>query len=224
MKRYLTEFTGTFGFVLIGWGAVLFAKPFIGYLGISMAFGMAYAAVCFAFPDGHFNPVATVASAISGHFRSQSKFKTFLNALGYTSMQTLGAYAAVAFVQFIYAGKTGYVHQEAINSYIVDRYTLSAVFYLELILNFLFASVFLGTNQDKTNKPIACGLFITAAYLLSYPVTKGAINPARTTATALFGGEEAIMQLPVFWESAIAAAVLAGIVYNPFISKLFHKK
>lgn len=224
MKNYLAEFTGTFGFVFIGWGSVLFAKPFIGYLGISMAFGMAYAAMCFAFPNGHFNPAATVASALSGVFHTGGKLRTFFNTLGYILMQTVGAIAADAAVQFIYSGKTGYVHQEAINSYIVDRYTLSAAFYLELILNFLFAAIFLNTYHNKTNKPIACGLFITTAYLFSYPVTKGAVNAARTTATALFGGEEAAAQLPVFWGASIAAAVIAGIVYNSFIGDLFRKK
>ena len=224
MKNYLAEFTGTFGFVFIGWGAVLFAKPFIGYLGISMAFGMAYAAVCFAFPDGHFNPAATIASALSGVFGTGGKFRTFLNTIGYILMQIAGAVAAVALVQFIYSGKTGYVHQEPVNSFIVDRYTMSAAFYLELILNFLFASVFLSTYHSKTNKPIACGLFITAAYLFSYPVTKGAINPARTTAAAIFGGKEAVAQLPVFWEAAVAAAILAGLFHNPFVGRLFEKK
>ena len=189
-----------------------------------MSFGLAYAAVCFAFPDGHFNPAATIAAFLSGVFRTGGKIRTFFNTIGYILMQTAGAVAAVAAAHFIYSGKTGYVHQEPISSYIADRYTMSSVFYLELILNFLFASIFLSNYHNKTNKPLACGFFITAAYLFSYPVTKGAVNPARTTANVLFGGEEALAQLPVFWEAAVAAAVLAGLFHNPFIGDLFRKK
>ena len=224
VKTYLSEFIGTFGFVLIGWGAVIFARPFIGYLGVSMAFGMAYAAFCFMFPEGHFNPAATVAAALSGHFRCSGKLRTILNTLGVILTQVAGACAAVALVQFVLSGKTGYVSAETVNIYIIDRYTLPAAFCLEGVLNILFLCVFLATGNDKISKPVACGSFLTAAYLLSYPVTKGALNPARTTATALFGGEEALAQLPLFWGVSLAAAVLAGCAYNPKIKKTFKKE
>ena len=221
MKSYLSEFIGTFGFVLTGWGAVVFARPFIGYPGVAIAFGLAYAAFCFAFPKGHFNPAATVAAALSGHFHTKSKLLTALNVLGYTIVQTAGACASVALVQYVYSGKTGYVPQETMNIYLIDRYTLPAAFCLESVLSFLFLTVFVRTYH---NKALACGAFITVAYLLSFPVTKGGINPARSTATALFGGEEALAQLPLFWGSAMIAAVIVGLACNPLIERLFRKK
>lgn len=224
MKHYFSEFIGTFGFVFIGWGAAVFAAPFIGYLGISIAFGLAYAAMSLAFPAGHFNPAATLAAALAGRFASQSKIKTVLNVLGYVLIQTAGACAAAALINFVYSGRIGYIPQEIAGINIVKRYSLSAAFYLELILNFLFLILFLKTFDDKSGKAFSCGFFITAAYLLSYPVTRGAINPARTTATALFGCEEAINQLPVFWGSALAAALLAGLIYNKRLSKIFTKE
>ena len=221
MKSYFSELVGTFGFVLIGWGSVIFARPFIGYLGVSMAFGLAYTAFCFAFPKGHFNPAATVAAALSGHFHAKSKLLTFLTVSGYAAVQTAGACAAVALVQYVYAGKTGYVPQETMNIYLIDRYTLSAAFCLEAVLNILFLTVFVKTYH---NKAIACGAMITVAYLLSFPVTKGGINPARSTATALFGGEEALAQLVWFWGTALIAAVIVGIACNPSIERLIRKK
>ena len=224
MKHYFSEFIGTFGFVFIGLGSVVFAAPFIGYLGISIAFGLAYAAVCFAFPDGHFNPAATIAAALSGRFCAHSKIGTALKVLGYILTQTAGACAAAAVVYLVYSGKTGYVPQGMAGANIVNRYTLSAAFYLETVLFFLFLCVFLGTYENKSHQPIACGFFITAAYLLSYPVTKGALNPARTTAAALFGGEDALAQLPFFWEAALVASLIAGIIYNPQISNIFKRK
>ena len=60
--------------------------------------------------------------------------------------------------------------------------------------------------------------------MLSYPVTKGSINPARSTAVSLYGGEEAVAQLPLFWGAALVAAVIAGLMYNPICSNLKRKK
>ncbi len=43
------------------------------------------------------------------------------------------------------------------------------------------------------------------------------MNPARSTAPALFAGSAYISQLWLFWLAPIAGAALAGIIY-PFIS------
>ncbi len=219
VKKYLSEFAGTFGFVFIGCGAVVFAAPFIGYLGISMAFGLAYGAMCFAFPDNHFNPAVTVSLALSKRFSGKNIGFTLLKTFAYILLQIAGACAAVALIYHIYSGKTGYVYQGSPDANIVERYTLCSVFWLESVLNFLFLCVFLGTDKRKEQRPLACAAVLTGAVLLSYPVTHGALNPARTTASALFSGETAVAQLPVFWTSAMTAAVIAGILYFPFIKK-----
>ena len=62
MKTALAEIIGTFGFVFVGTGAIVFSAPFIGWLGIALAAGLAFAAMCYAFPDGHFNPIFTIAA------------------------------------------------------------------------------------------------------------------------------------------------------------------
>ena len=224
VKHYLSEFIGTFIFVFIGWGAVMFARPFIGYLGVSLAFGLAYSAACLTFPEGHFNPAATVSAALSGMFRTGSKAKTALNAIGYILVQTAGACAAAAVVRFICSEKAGYVPAVIGNIHLIDRYTLSAAFCLETILNLIFLCVFLKHYSNPEKKTAGCGLFITAAYLISYPVTKGGLNPAKSTATAFFGGEEALEQLSVFWYSALLAALTAGIIYNPSSKKALLRK
>ena len=121
MKLYLYEFIGTFGFVFLGWGTIVFAAPFVGYLGISVAFGLAYAALCFAFPDGHFNPAATIAAALSGRFQAKNKKQTVLKTLCFILIQIAGAYAAAVSVYHIYSGKTGFVPQGLPGINIVDR-------------------------------------------------------------------------------------------------------
>lgn len=220
MKNYFAEFAGTFGFVFIGCGAVIFAAPFIGYLGISIAFGLAFCAMMYAFPGHHFNPAVTVAAAVSGTFKGRSIWFTLLKTAGCILCQTAGACAAAAVLYVIYSGKTGYVSQGTFAANIIDRYTLRSAFYLETILCFLFLCVFFGSNTKKEHQSIALGFTLTASYLLSYPVTRGSLNPVRTTAAALFSGEPAAMeQLKLFWAAAMLAAAIAGLLFNPAVSR-----
>lgn len=216
MKNYLSEFIGTFGFVFIGCGAVVFAAPFIGYLGISMAFGLAYSAMGMAFAGHHFNPAVTVAAAISNRFHGKNIWFTLIKTIAYIVMQLLGACAAVALIYYVYSGKNGYVYQGAPDLNVIQRYTLSSAFCLESVLSLLFLCVFLGSNGHQGRQSVACGLFITTAFLLSYPVTKGSLNPARTTASAIISADEtAIAQLSLFWGAGLLAALIAGICYHP---------
>lgn len=221
VKSYISEFIGTFGFVFIGCGCIVFATPFIGYLGISLSFGLAYSAMNMTFPGHHFNPALTIACAVSQQFYAKNIWLTLTKTLAYILIQIIAAYAAVALIYFIYSGKTGYVYQGPADVNLVERYTLSSAFYLETVLTFLFICVFLGCNANKGYQAIASGLTLAASFLLSYPVTKGALNPARTTASALFcKQEEALSQLPLFWGAALIAALIAGVAYHPAIRKI----
>ncbi|MBF0556733.1 MAG: aquaporin [Nitrospirae bacterium] len=50
------------------------------------------------------------------------------------------------------------------------------------------------------------------------PFTNTSVNPARSTAVALFAVDWAISQLWLFWVAPITGALLAGIVYRFFDS------
>jgi aquaporin Z len=62
--------------------------------------------------------------------------------------------------------------------------------------------------------PIAIGLCLTLIHLISIPVTNTSVNPARSTAPALFAGGWALDQLWLFWVAPIVGAVIAGFVYR----------
>jgi aquaporin Z len=47
---------------------------------------------------------------------------------------------------------------------------------------------------------------------VSIPVTNTSVNPARSTAVALFQGSWAIGQLWAFWVAPLVGAALAGLV------------
>ena len=62
--------------------------------------------------------------------------------------------------------------------------------------------------------PIAIGLCLTLIHLISIPVTNTSVNPARSTATAVFAGGWALQQLWLFWVAPIVGGILGGAAYK----------
>jgi aquaporin Z len=62
--------------------------------------------------------------------------------------------------------------------------------------------------------PITIGLCLTLIHLISIPVTNTSVNPARSTAVALFTGGWAVQQLWLFWVAPIIGGILGGVVYR----------
>ena len=204
MKKALAEIIGTFGFVFIGTGAIVFSAPFIGWLGIALAAGFAYAAMAYAFADGHFNPMFTIAAFCA----KRENWKTaLLRLLG----QALGAFAAAWVLSVVLNGKTGFVAETTLAGNYADRYSIEALLTAEPVLNFLFVAVFLAT-QGKDNAPAALGVFLAGATFVGYPIAKGAMNPIKSTALAMFSTPEAVASLKYFWASSLIAAVVCGLI------------
>ncbi|MEA3456850.1 MAG: aquaporin, partial [Campylobacterota bacterium] len=65
---------------------------------------------------------------------------------------------------------------------------------------------------------IAIGLGLTLIHLVSIPVSNTSVNPARSTAAALFADTAAMSQVWVFWIAPIVGAILAGLVWKFFAS------
>ena len=61
---------------------------------------------------------------------------------------------------------------------------------------------------------LAIGLGLTLIHLISIPVTNTSVNPARSTAPALFVGGWALEQLWLFWVAPIIGAAVAGVAYR----------
>jgi aquaporin Z len=96
-------------------------------------------------------------------------------------------------------------------------YGLGAALVCEVVMTFAFLFVILGSTHGKAPAgfaPIAIGLCLTLIHLISIPVTNTSVNPARSTAPALFAGGWALEQLWLFWVAPIAGAGLAGFVYR----------
>ena len=220
-KRLGAEFLGTAWLVFGGCGSAVLAAAFpalgIGFVGVSLAFGLTVLTMAYAvghISGGHFNPAVTVGLWAGGRFKASE-------ILPYWIAQVLGAVAGAFVLSLIAAGKAGFDLVQsgfAANGYAEHSpggYSLGAGFAAEVALTFFFLIVILGSTDRRAPAgfaPIAIGLALTLIHLVGIPVTNTSVNPARSTAPALFVGGWALGQLWLFWLAPILGAAAAGAV------------
>jgi len=225
-KKLGAEFFGTFWLVLGGCGSAVLAAGFpemgIGFVGVSLAFGLTVLTMVYAvghISGGHFNP------AVSFGLWSAGKFET-KDLLPYIVAQVIGGTVGALVLYLIATGQTGFeVGGFASNGFgelSPGKYNLTAVLITEVVFTFMFLFIILGATSK--NAPagfagIAIGLGLTLIHLVSIPVSNTSVNPARSTAAALFADTAAMSQLWVFWVAPIVGAVLAGLVWKFFESE-----
>jgi len=223
MTRKLTaEFIGTAWLVLGGCGAAVLAAAFpqlgIGFVGVALAFGLTVLTMAFAIghvSGCHLNPAVSVGLWAGGRFPAS-------DLPGYIIAQVAGGIAGAAILYVIASGHAGFdVHAGfASNGYgehSPGGYGMTAALACEIVMSFAFLFVILGSTHGRAPAglaPIAIGLCLTLIHLISIPVTNTSVNPARSTAPALFAGGWALDQLWLFWVAPIIGAALAGLVYR----------
>ena len=218
-KRLGAEFLGTAWLVFGGCGSAVLAAAFpelgIGFVGVSLAFGLTVLTMAYAIghvSGGHFNPAVTVGLWAGGRFKAAE-------ILPYWVAQLLGAIAGAFVLSLIASGKAGFDlvgSGFAANGYAEHSpggYSLVAGFVAEVALTFFFLLVILGSTDRRAPAgfaPIAIGLALTLIHLVGIPVTNTSVNPARSTGPALFVGGWALGQLWLFWLAPIVGAAAAG--------------
>ncbi len=81
----------------------------------------------------------------------------------------------------------------------------------------IFLIVIMGATSERVPKgfaPIAIGLALTLIHLISIPVTNTSVNPARSTAAALFQDNWSIAQRWMLWLMPIIGAAIGGLIYR----------
>jgi len=221
-QRVAAEFLGTFVLVFGGCGAAVLASGVpdvgIGFLGVSLAFGLTVVTMAYAVghvSGGHFNPAVTLGLAFAGRFR-------WKDAVPYAVTQVVAAIAAATVLFIVANGKSGFSAKEsgfATNGY-GDRspegYSLLAVLVIEVVLTAVFLYVILGATDTRAPKgfaAIAIGLGLTLIHIVSIPVSNTSVNPARSIGPALFAGWDAIAQLWVFILVPTIGGLIAGATY-----------
>ena len=229
-KRLAAEFLGTFWLVLGGCGSAVLAAKFggdanplgIGFVGVALAFGLTVLTGAYAFghiSGAHFNPAVSIGLWAGGRFPAK-------DLLPYIVAQVLGGIVAAFILLQIAKGNASFLIDGsqagafASNGYGAlspGGYTVAAAFLCEVVLTAVFLVVIMGATHGRAPAgfaPIAIGLALTLIHLISIPVTNTSVNPARSTAVALFAGAGAISQLWLFWVAPILGAAIGGLAYK----------
>jgi len=247
-KKWGAEFLGTFILVFGGCGSAIFAAKAlanttrnvdvagasfkvpsitnfgIGYLGVSLAFGLTVVVGAYAFghvSGGHFNPAVTFGVAAAKRFE-------WREVPGYIVSQCLGAIVAVAALWAIQAGRPGGFDvgqgSFASNAYgqNVDGngrffYDLSSAAVAEVVLTAVFVIIILGATTKAATAGaagLAIGLTLALIHLISIPITNTSVNPARSLGPAIFEGGVALQQLWLFIVAPIVGAIIGAVIWK----------
>jgi len=85
----------------------------------------------------------------------------------------------------------------------------------EIVITALFLIVIMGSTSSRAPAgfaPLAIGVALMVLHLVSIPVTNASLNPARSTAPAIFGSGTALSHLWLFWVAPIAGGVIGGVI------------
>jgi aquaporin Z len=214
-RKLAAEFIGTFALVSSVCGAALFSLPSAGLMTVAFAIGAAVLAMAYAvghISGAHFNPAVTCGLVAAGRFAVG-------DVIGYVVAQVIGGAAAAALFYVILAGApAGKWNNFVAISNIYggnDHFTLASVALTEVVLTALFVIIIVGVTSDKAPSgfaPIAIGLTLTFIHLVAIPISNASVNPARATATAIFGGGAALSSLWLFWGAPIVGGVVGGVI------------
>jgi len=245
LSRLLAEIFGTFLLTLVVVGVLVYSPlNAVGGLGLALGGGFAYiagAAAVGRVSGAHFNPAISLGAWLGGRI-------TAGNMLSYWGAQIVGAVLAVAvlFATFPKAllellkgqnpelANISGVFGSAANGFGENsplylqtqggaQFDLLAALIVEVIISAVLVGVYLGVHDSRSRvayAPIAVGSAIVALTLISWFVTNTGMNPARSTAAALFandwGSGGSGRQLWLFWVAPLVGAALAALFYRAF--------
>lgn len=221
-RKLIAELVGTFWLVLGGCGSAVLAAGVadvgIGWLGVSLAFGLTVLTMAYAvghISGGHFNPAVTLGLVMAGRHQGS-------DLVPYWVAQVVGATLAGLVLYIIasggaeFAGAGGF----ATNGYDAlspQGYSMLAVLVTEIAMTAAFLIIILGATSKGAPAgfaPIAIGLGLTLIHLISIPVSNTSVNPARSTGVAFFAETAALPQLWLFWVAPLVGAALGAVIWK----------
>ncbi|WP_299626961.1 MIP family channel protein [uncultured Tenacibaculum sp.] len=203
MKKYISEFVGTFALIFCGTGAMTInevTNGSIGHVGIAITWGLIVMAMIYAFGEisgAHFNPAVSISFAYAKKFPWKEVPK-------YIVAQILGAVAASLLLLFLFP------ESEFYGATIPSTDAMRA-FVLELLLTFFLMVTIINVSTGSKEVGVMAGIAIGGVVLLEAmfagPITKASMNPARSIAPALVSGH--LEHLWLYIVAPIIGALLA---------------
>ncbi|MBV7264963.1 aquaporin Z [Erythrobacter ani] len=220
-RKLSAEFIGTFWLVFGGCGAAVLAAGFpelgIGFVGVSMAFGLTVLTMAYALggiSGGHFNPAVSLGLALGNRF-------AWSELLPYWVSQLLGSFTAAGLLYLIASGivdfQAGGFASNGYGELSPGGFSMRSALLIEIVLTAGFLIVILGSTSPKAPAgfaPIAIGLALTLIHLISIPVTNTSVNPARSTSVAFYADTAAVPQLWLFWVAPLIGAAMGALIWK----------
>ncbi|WP_369025865.1 aquaporin Z [Qipengyuania sp. RANM35] len=224
-RKLFAEFFGTFWLVFGGCGSAVLAAGFpelgIGFVGVSMAFGLTVLTMAYAvggISGGHFNPAVSLGLAVGGRF-------SWNELIPYWAAQVIGAFCAAGTLFVIASGVADWTPGGfASNGYgelSPGGFSMQSAFLIEMVLTGMFLIIILGSTSAKVPggfAPISIGLALTLIHLISIPVTNTSVNPARSTSVAFYAETGAVPQLWLFWVAPLLGAAIGAAIWRYVIA------
>lgn len=227
-NKLAAECLGTFVLVLGGCGTAIFAGGSVGFLGVSLAFGLTIVAMAYGIghiSGAHLNPAVSFGVWANGRMSCTEM-------LLYWVAQCVGAIAAAAVLFGVAKSACMEIGTFAANGF-GDAFVgaegyhqvgMWGAFAIEAVLTFVFLVVILGVtdgcHENGKFGGLAIGLTLTLIHLISIPLTNTSVNPARSLSQAIFSENALAMpQLWLFIVAPLVGAGLAGLVYKCLMSE-----
>jgi aquaporin Z len=212
-KALAAEVIGTFMLMASVLGAAFysFGAPGgpAGILGVALSIGCTVMALAYAIghvSGGHYNPAVTLGLVAGGRFPMN-------DAVPYIVAQVVGACSACGVFSLIGHGGASYAANGWGDTLSMLKATQGQVFIIEAVLTAFFLLVIMGVTRKagpSIMAPVAIGLTLTAIHIMAIPISNASVNPARSLASAMYAGGEALSQVWLFWVAPILGAVIGG--------------
>lgn len=221
MKKYISEFVGTFAltFFACGVAATIGCNTPAGIIATALSFGLVIVAMAYSIGNisgCHINPAVTIAMRIDDRIDNNDTIK-------YIISQVLGALCG-SIILGICLGSFKVLGANAYNGFLPNdtKVTLLIALIIEIILTFFFITVILTVTKKKEHSTIAgiiIGLTLVLIHLIGIPFTGTSVNPARSLAPAILQGGTALKQVWVFIVAPIIGGILAAIFYKKVLKE-----
>jgi aquaporin NIP len=203
MKKYMSEFFGTFALVFAGTGAIVInhaSNGAITHAGIALTFGLVVLAMVYTFGDvsgAHLNPAVTTAFAAASRL-------PWREVPPYIVAQVSGALAASGLLKALFPANP------TLGATLPSGPPAQSLV-LELVLTFILMLVILSVSTGAKEKGITAGIAVGAVIALEAmfagPICGASMNPARSLAPAIVSGH--LEHLWLYLVGTTAGALLA---------------
>jgi MIP family channel proteins len=203
MNNYVAEVIGTFMLIFVGTGSVVVNVANDGALslvGVALAWGLVVAVTIYTIGDisgAHINPAITIGLCVAGRFDAKQ-------VVPYILCQCIGAFLASGLIRVLFPDQAS-LGPTLPSGPLMQSFIMEIM--LTLILMFVVLNVTVGAKEKGITAGFVVGGVITFEVLVGGPISGASMNPARSLAPAVVGGD--LQHLWIYLTAPVIGAIVA---------------